>query len=154
MITGDSRTVNIFEKAEKQNPEFYKILKKQKISGIFSSPPYVGQIDYHEQHAYAYDLLGFKRKDDLEIGPLYKGQGMEARRSYAQGIADVLNNCKKYLTNDPDVFLVANDKYNLYPEIADRSGMEIVNQFKRPVLNRTERDRTPYSEIIFHLKLK
>ena len=154
VITGDSRTVNIFEKAEKQNPEFYKILKKQKISGIFSSPPYVGQIDYHEQHAYAYDLLGFKRKDDLEIGPLYKGQGMEARRSYAQGIADVLNNCKKYLTNDPDVFLVANDKYNLYPEIADRSGMEIVNQFKRPVLNRTERDRTPYSEIIFHLKLK
>src|SRR3989344_3564940 len=152
VITGDSRTVNIFEKAEKQNPEFYKILKKQKISGIFSSPPYVGQIDYHEQHAYAYDLLGFKRKDDLEIGPLYKGQGMEARRSYAQGIADVLNNCKQYLKADFDVFLVANDKYNLYPEIAEKSGMKIVNQFKRPVLNRTERDRNPYSEIIFHFK--
>jgi len=152
VLTGDSRAVNIFDKVEKQNPEFSKILKKQKIAGIFCSPPYVGQIDYHEQHAYAYDLLGFKRKDDLEIGPLYKGQGMEARRSYAQGIADVLNNCKQYLKEDFDIFLVANDKYNLYPEIAEKTGMKIVNQFKRPVLNRTERDRNPYSEIIFHFK--
>ena len=154
VLTGDSRAVNIFEKVEKHNPEFSKILKKQKIAGIFCSPPYVGQIDYHEQHAYAYDLLGFKRKDDLEIGPLYKGQGMEARRSYTQGIADVLNNCKQYLKEDFDIFLVANDKYNLYPEIAEKSGMKIVNQFKRPVLNRTERDRNPYSEIIFHFKSK
>jgi DNA modification methylase len=152
VITGDSRSVDIFEKVEKQNPEFSKILQKQKIAGIFCSPPYVGQIDYHEQHAYAYDLLGFKRKDELEIGPLYKGQGIEARRSYVEGIANVLNNCKKYFKKDFDVFLVANDKFNLYPEIAEKSGMKIVNQFKRPVLNRTERDRNPYSEIIFHFK--
>lgn len=154
VLAGDSRRLNIFEKVEKQNPEFYKILKKQKIAGIFCSPPYVGQIDYHEQHAYAYDLFGFKRKDDLEIGPLYKGQGLEARQSYVQGISDVLNNCRKYLKNDFNVFLVANDKYNLYPAIADKSGMQIINQFKRPVLNRTERGRNPYSEIIFHLKNK
>ena len=154
VLTGDSRTINIFERIEKQNPEFSKIINKQKVSGIFSSPPYVGQIDYHEQHAYAYDLLGFKRKDDLEIGPLYKGQGLEARQSYAQGIAGVLNNCKQYLKEDFDIFLVANDKYNLYPEIAEKSEMKIINQFKRPVLNRTERDRNPYSEIIFHLKSK
>jgi hypothetical protein len=153
-IAGDSRAINIFEKVKKQNPEFEKLLQKQKISGIFCSPPYVGNIDYHEQHAYAYDLLGFKRKDELEIGPLFKGQGYEARQSYVQGIAGVLNNCKKYLVNNPDIFLVANDKYNLYPQIAEKSGMKIVNQFKRPVLNRTERDRTPYSEIIFHLKIK
>ena len=153
-VAGDSRSVDIFEKVEKQSPEFAKILKKQKIAGIFCSPPYVGQIDYHEQHAYAYDLLGYKRNDELEIGPLYKGQGQEARRSYAQGIADVLNNCKRYFKDDYDVFLVANDKYNLYPEIAEKSGMKIINQFKRPVLNRTERDRNPYSEIIFHFKSK
>ena len=152
VLAGDSRVINIFEKVEKQNPDFFKVLKKQKISGIFSSPPYVGQIDYHEQHAYAYDLLGFKRKDELEIGPLYKGQGLEARRSYTQGVADVLSNCRHYLKDGFNVFLVANDKYNLYPEIAEKSGMRIVNQFKRPVLNRTERDRTPYSEIIFHFK--
>jgi hypothetical protein len=152
VIAGDSRVVNIFQKVEKQNPQFHQLLKKQKIAGIFCSPPYVGQIDYHEQHAYAYDLLNFKRKDDLEIGPLYKGQGIEARRSYVEGISDVLNNCKKFLKEDYDVFLVANDKFNLYPEIAEKSGMIITNRFKRPVLNRTERDRNPYSEIIFHLK--
>ncbi|MDD5720915.1 MAG: DNA methyltransferase [Candidatus Pacebacteria bacterium] len=152
VLANDSRTVNIFEKVEKNNPEFSKILKKQKIAGIFCSPPYVGQIDYHEQHAYAYDLLGFKRKDNLEIGPLFKGQGIEARKSYVEGISAVLNNCKKYLKDNFDIFLVANDKYNLYPEIAKKSGMKIVNQFKRPVLNRTERDRNPYSEIIFHFK--
>ncbi len=152
VITGDSRVVDIFEKIKNINPDFYTILQKQKIAGIFCSPPYVGQIDYHEQHAYAYDLLGFKRKDELEIGPLYKGQGIDARRSYIEGIVNVLNNCKKYFKKDYDVFLVANDKYNLYPEIAKKSGMKIVNQFKRPVLNRTERDRNPYSEIIFHFK--
>ena len=154
VLVGDSRAVNIFEKVERQNQEFARILKKQKIAGIFCSPPYVGNIDYHEQHAYAYDLLGFKRKDELEIGPLYKGQGLEARRLYVQGIADVLNNCKQYLREGFDIFLVANDKYNLYPEIAEKTGMKIVNQFKRPVLNRTERDRNPYSEIIFHLRRK
>lgn len=152
VLPADSRTANIFEEVEKRNKPFSKILKKQKIAGIFTSPPYVGQIDYHEQHAYAYDLFGFKRQDDKEIGPLYKGKGLEARSSYVKGISDVLNNCKSFLKKDYDVFLVANDKFNLYPIIANNVNMKIVNQFKRPVLNRTERDRNPYSEIIFHLK--
>lgn len=152
VLPADSRTANIVSEAKKRNKALHEILEKRKIRGIFTSPPYVGQIDYHEQHAYAYDLFGFERKDELEIGPLYKGQGLEARRSYVEGIANVLNNCKKYLQDDYDVFLVANDKFNLYPEIAEESGMKIVNQFKRPVLNRTERDRNPYSEIIFHFK--
>jgi len=66
----------------------------------------------------------------------------------------VLNNCKQYLKDGYSVLLVANDKHNLYPLIAEQAGMKIVNQFKRPVLNRTERDRNPYSEIIFHFKSK
>ena len=152
VIPADSRKVDILKEIEKRNERFYEILRKKKIKGIFSSPPYVGQIDYHEQHAYAYDLFGFKRNDELEIGPLYKGQGVGARSSYVEGISKVLLNCKKFLADNFDVFLVANDKYNLYPAIADQAGMRIVNQFKRPVLNRTERDKSPYSEIIFHLK--
>ena len=153
-LIGDSRTIDIIAEIEKQNPDFAKLTKEQKISGIFSSPPYVGLIDYHEQHAYAYDLFGFDRKDELEIGPLYKGQGKEARDSYVEGISQVLLNCKKYLVDDYNVFLVANDKYNLYPTIAEKAGMKIVNQFKRPVLNRTEKDKGAYAEIIFHLKEK
>ena len=111
-------------------------------------------IDYHEQHAYAYDLFGFKRQDELEIGPLSNGQGREAKEIYVKSISEVLNNCKRYLVKDYDVFLVANDKWNLYPTIAENAGMIIVNQYKRPVLNRTEKDKGAYSETIFHLKEK
>ncbi len=111
-------------------------------------------IDYHEQHAYAYDLFGFDRKDELEIGPLFKGQKREAQQSYIQGISEVLNNCKRFLADDYNIFLVANDKYNMYPIIAENAGMRVVNQFRRPVLNRTEKDKGAYSESIFYLKEK
>jgi DNA modification methylase len=153
-LVGDSRTIDIFAEVNKRNNSLGKILSKQKISGIFSSPPYVGLIDYHEQHAYAYDLFKFPRNDELEIGPLFRGQGSAARESYIEGISAVLNNCKKYLIDNYNIFLVANDKYNMYPIIADKSGMKIVNQFRRPVLNRTEKDKTAYSETIFHFKEK
>ncbi|PIV02050.1 restriction endonuclease subunit M [Candidatus Shapirobacteria bacterium CG03_land_8_20_14_0_80_40_19] len=153
-LSGDSRMIDIFGALEKKNSQFAKLAKQKKIKGIFSSPPYVGLIDYHQQHAYAYDLLGFKRNDELEIGPLFKGQGVEARKTYIEGISQVLINCRKFLVDDFDIFLVANDKYNLYPTIAEKSNLKIVKQFKRPVLNRTERDKGAYSEIIFHLKIK
>ena len=74
-LQGDARNIDIALKLEEHNKDFTQLLKTQKIRGIFSSPPYVGLIDYHEQHAYAYDLFGFKRNDELEIGPLFKGQG-------------------------------------------------------------------------------
>ena len=151
-LTGDCRTIDIYEETKKRNAKLAEMLSNQKIRGIFSSPPYVGLIDYHEQHAYAYEIFGFERKDNLEIGPLVKGQGKEARDSYIQGIAEVLKNCKEYLQNDYDVFLVANDKYDLYPKIAELAEMKIVNRFKRPVLNRVEKDRSAYAETIFHLK--
>ncbi len=151
-LTGDSRNINFFSALDKKNPELCKLLKKQKFKGIFSSPPYVGLIDYHEQHAYSYDLFGFERNDNFEIGRLYHGQGKEARESYIRGIAEVLVKSKIYLQENYDIFLVANDKHGLYPKIADIAGMKIVNQYKRPVLNRVEKDRAVYSEIIFHLK--
>jgi DNA modification methylase len=152
-LTGDSRTIDIYEEIKKRNSEFAETLLKQKIKGIFSSPPYVGLIDYHEQHAYAYEIFGFDRKDEFEIGPLSKGQGKEAIDAYVKGIAESLRNCKKYLQKDYDIFLVANDKFNIYPDIAQLAEMKIVNQFKRPVLNRVEKDRSnAYAEIIFHLK--
>ena len=153
-LTGDSRNIDIFNEVKKKNNDFGILLERKKIKGIFSSPPYVGLIDYHEQHAYAYDLFGFERRDDLEIGPLFKGQTKEAQAGYIQGISDVLNNCKRFLVDDFDVFLVANDKYNLYPLIAENAGMVIIDQFKRPVLNRTEKDKKAYAETIFQLKRK
>lgn len=151
-LPGDSKRVNILNVLKKYNPEFVKIVRERKINGIFSSPPYIGMIDYHEQHAYAYELFGLKRFDELEIGSLSKGQGKEAREQYVKEIAEVLLNCKKYMKEDYNVFLVVNDKYNLYPKIAEKAGMKIINEYKRPVLNRAERNKGAYSEKIFHLK--
>jgi DNA modification methylase len=152
-LRGDSRTLDICAELEKTNPEFAELVRERKIKGVFSSPPYVGLIDYHEQHAYAYEIFGFERRDELEIGALSRGQNEQQRRSYVQDIAAVLLNCKKFLAQDYEVFLVANDRYNLYPRIAELAGMRIVEEIKRPVLCRVEKDRErPYAESIFHLK--
>jgi hypothetical protein len=151
-FTGDSRSIDIFSELHQQDQPFADFALRNKVNGIFSSPPYVGLIDYHEQHAYAYDLFGFERKDEFEIGPLFRGQGREARESYLVGISDVLINCRRFLTDDYDIFIVANDKYNLYPQIVERAGMKIIDEFKRPVLYRTEKNKMPYSEKIFHIK--
>ena len=151
-LSGDSRCLDITRALEKK--QLANLVRNNQFAGIFSSPPYVGLIDYHEQHAYAYDLFGFARNDELEIGPLYKGQGMEARKSYIEGVAAVLNHCKSFLKPDYNVFLVANDKYNLYPAIAENANMKIVQRYKRPVLNRVEKNRSAYAEIIFQLQEK
>ncbi|RMG27315.1 MAG: site-specific DNA-methyltransferase, partial [Methanobacteriota archaeon] len=151
-LSGDSRNIDLYAELERKHPDLAKLVRDRGINGVFTSPPYVGLIDYHEQHAYAYELFGLERKDELEIGPLFRGSGMEARKSYVEGIARVLLHIKPYLIEDFNVFIVANDKFNLYPSIAEKAGMKIVNQFKRPVLNRTEKDKGAYSETIFHLK--
>ena len=116
-INGDSTNIDVLAELKKQNSSFAKLVKEQKIRGIFSSPPYVGLINYHQQHAYAYDLFGFERQDDLEIGAMFKKQSKQAQQDYADGISNVLNNCKRFLAEDFDIFLVANDKYNLYPHL-------------------------------------
>ncbi len=154
VLHGDSRKLDIFKEIKKENSEFYNLLKKKKIDGIFTSPPYVGQIDYHEQHAYSYELFGIEREDGKEIGPLFKGQGKQARDDYVEGVSKVLKNVGKFVKDRGNFFIVANDKYNLYPEIARRSGLKIVDKFKRPVLNRTEKDRQPYCEVIFRMVKK
>ncbi len=151
LIDQDSRTADIFAAVRLQNPSFYDLLEKQKIQGIFTSPPYVGQLDYHEQHEYAYELFGFARRDDEEIGKSSKGKGIKAKEDYVQGISDVLINCKKFLSQNSNIFIVANDQHGLYPDIAKRAGLEIIQEFKRPVLNRTARDKNPYGETIFHM---
>jgi len=150
-LQGDSRVINLNTVLKKRKVELAEMVSKHGIKGIFTSPPYVGLIDYHEQHAYAYDLFGYERNDDFEIGPLSKGQGALARQNYVESIAEVLRNFRKNLVDDFNVFIVANDKYNLYPSISYLANMRIVNKYKRPVLNRTEKDKAAYSEIIFHL---
>ncbi len=153
-LTGDSRSIDIFSNLEDANTSFANLAKRRKIRGIFSSPPYVGMINYHEQHAYAYELFKLPRNDRSEIGPLSAGRGRQSREEYVKGVADVLLNCLQYMTDNCDVFLVANDKFRLYPRIAEIAGLKIVNEYKRPVLNRAEGNKGAYAETIFHMKAK
>ena len=153
-LTGDSRSIDIFSNLEDANTSFANLAKRRKIRGIFSSPPYVGMINYHEQHAYAYELFKLPRNDCSEIGPLSAGRGRKSREEYVKGVADVLLNCLQYMTDNCDVFLVANDKFRLYPRIAEIAGLKIVNEYKRPVLNRAEGNKGAYAETIFHMKAK
>lgn len=121
------------------------------IDGIFTSPPYVGQIDYHDQHIYAYELFGFPRQDELEIGPKKKGKSKQAQQEYIEGIVAVFRNVLPLVKSDGKIFVVANDRFHLYPEIAKRSGLRIVDEFHRAVTKRTEQGDDPYQETIFFM---
>lgn len=122
------------------------------VDGIFTSPPYVGIIDYHEQHRYAYEMFDFTRLDDLEIGPARKRQNGNAKREYVEGIVAVFQNITKCLKSRAQIFIVANDKFGLYPGIGSKCGFKLIDVFKRPVLMRTERDSNKYFESIFHFQ--
>lgn len=80
------------------------------------------------------------------------GKSKQAQNAYVDGIAGALRNCQRFMADDCDVFLVANDKFGLYPRIAEMSDMKIVKEYKRPVLNRAEGDKGAYSESIFQMK--
>ena len=151
-LTGDSRAIDLPSALAAENPELAALVRQNGIQGIFSSPPYVGLIDYHEQHAYAYELFNLPRNDAWEIGPMKSGSGRQARRDYANGISQTLANCLKFMADDCHIFLVANDKFGLYPGIAEQAGLLIHQEYKRPVLNRSEGDKGAYAETIFHLR--
>jgi DNA modification methylase len=148
----DSLRSNAFIKIIQGDARKVKLPNGLKFDGIFTSPPYVGIIDYHEQHRYAYELFDFPRQDELEIGPASKGQNGNAKKGYVQGIADVFKNVSKYLVDRALIFIVANDKFNLYPDIGKQCGFELKDVFHRPVLMRTERDSNKYFESIFCFK--
>jgi len=143
VIQGDSREVDL-KQTLASTP-----IRNRAIDGIFTSPPYVGQIDYHYQHIYAYELFGFPRQDDLEIGPKKRGKSKLAQREYIDGIAAVFKNALPLLKPEGKIFVVANDRFNLYPEIAQLSGLKIVDEFHRAVTKRTEQGDDPYQETIF-----
>jgi len=148
----DKLRTDAFIKIVEGDARIIELPKDLRIDGIFTSPPYVGVIDYHEQHRYAYELFHFPRKDELEIGPAAKGQNGKAKKAYVEGITDALKNVSKNLNGQASVFIVANDKSNLYQDIGKQCGFELIDVFHRPVLMRTERDSNRYFESIFYFR--
>jgi len=148
VIEGDSRTVRL----DRTGPT--RSLRRRQVMGIFTSPPYVGQIDYHEQHRYAYELFGMERRDSLEIGRKSRGKGERAKSDYARSMAESLRNTRAVLSPGAAVLVVANDRLGLYPSIFEAAGMRVERSFRRPVEDRTERDKQPYSETVFLARLE
>jgi len=147
ILHGDSKTINIKKTlVEQLNENFDK-----EITGIFTSPPYVGLIDYHDQHRYAYELLGMPLNGHMEIGTKSNGSGRIAQKKYQADIIKALINLRKQIADNAKVFFVVNDKNNLYEEIAEKSGFAVAERFERPVLMKASRERTPYSESILHM---
>ena len=116
------------------------------FDGVLTSPPYPGLIDYHEQHRYAYELLGLDDRRELELGAAEAGTSRAAIEAYRDGIAAALANAAAALDEDAPVLIVVNDRRNLYPEILDRAGLRLERRLRRHVNRRTGRRAGEYFE--------
>jgi hypothetical protein len=110
-----------------------------RYDGILTSPPYPGLIDYHEQHRYAYELLGLDDRRELELGAAALGISRAALRAYADGIVATLVNAAGALPDGAPVLIVVNDRRELYPDILERAGLRLEARLRRHVNRRTGR---------------
>jgi hypothetical protein len=116
------------------------------FDAVVTSPPYPGLIDYHEQHRYAYELLGLDDRRDREIGAAARGTSKAALVAYSDGIVGVLSACSAALKRRGRVVIVVNDRRDLYPEILDRAGLALEQRYQRHVNRRTGRRAGEYFE--------
>lgn len=114
---------------------------------ILTSPPYVGLIDYHEQHRYAYELLELENNETSEIGAAMKGSSEKAKRSYKEDMIAVFANSRCYINKRRGrAIVVVNDKYGLYEDIAKESGFKLEGVVTRHVNRRTGRRSSDFYE--------
>ena len=117
-----------------------------RFDAIVTSPPYPGLIDYHEQHRYAYELLGLDDRRRREIGAAAQGTTKAAVAAYVEGIGDVLRACAGSLSRGGRVVIVVNDRRDLYPAIFERAGLALEHRYQRHVNRRTGRRAGEYFE--------
>jgi len=118
------------------------------FDGVVTSPPYPGLIDYHEQHRYAYELLGLDEHRGSELGRPARGVGRQAIEAYVDGVSAVLANAREHLAPEAPVCIVVNDRRDLYPEILRRAGLRLDDRLERHVNRRTGRRAGEYFESI------
>ncbi len=117
-----------------------------RFDAVITSPPYPGLIDYHEQHRYAYELLGLDDLRELEVGAAAAGTSKRALAAYAEGVVDVLSNVRRVLRRGSPVAIVVADRRDLYPDILERSGLRLEQRLRRHVNRRTGRRAGEYFE--------
>ena len=116
------------------------------FDAVLTSPPYPGLIDYHEQHRYAYELLGLDDRREREIGAAESGTSLASLEAYRAGIAAVLERCASALRPGAPILVVVNDRRDLYPEILARAGLRLEERRRRHVNRRTGRRAGEYYE--------
>jgi DNA modification methylase len=119
------------------------------VHGVITSPPYLGLIDYHEQHAYAYHLLGLADKRSAEIGAAAQGLSQKAKQQYQWGITTVFQRIVEILPSGGRIIVIARDPANLYGEIAAQIGVETEAVLQRHVNRRTGRRSGEFYEAVF-----
>ena len=119
-----------------------------RFDGVVTSPPYPGLIDYHEQHRYAYELLGLDDRREVELGAAAGGTSVAALASYVDGVAAVLARARGSLRARSPVVIVVHDRRDLYPEILDRAGLRLEERLRRHVNRRTGRRAGEFFEDI------
>jgi DNA modification methylase len=120
-----------------------------RYDAVLTSPPYPGLIDYHEQHRYAYELLGLDDRRERELGAGARGTSRMALEEYGGGIVAVLRRCVEELSPGAPVLVVVNDRRELYPQILDDAGLVVEERLERHVNRRTGRRAGEYFESIF-----
>lgn len=119
------------------------------IHGVITSPPYVGLINYHDQHAYAYHLLGLSDRRTSEIGPAVNGSSQKAKRQYQLDISKVFIKASRHMVDGGLFIVIAHDSAKLYPEIANLCGFDTIAILRRHVNRRTGRRSNEFYESIF-----
>jgi hypothetical protein len=117
-----------------------------RFDAVITSPPYPGLIDYHEQHRYAYELLGLDDRRERELGAAAAGTAKAPLASYTEGIALVLERSAAALRPGGPLLVVVNDRRELYPEILERAGLRLHGRHRRHVNRRTGRRAGEYFE--------
>jgi DNA modification methylase len=126
-----------------------RYVKLPKFDMVMTSPPYVGLIDYHEQHRYAYELLDLPRQDVKEVGAAFKGKSVGAHKEYLEGIKTVFANTLRYLRKDGVAVIVIGDRENLYTdELARELGFRTEERLSRHVNRRTGRRNSDFFESV------
>ncbi len=131
IITGDSRFVDF--------PDHDLVI---------TSPPYVGLIDYHEQHRYGYELLGLPWRAESEIGSASNGNSKRAKAEYVDSIAESFLNVRRNLDPNGRMVVIVNDRLGLYDEICRKVGMRLETRLERHVNRRTGRRAGTFFESV------
>jgi hypothetical protein len=124
-----------------------------RFDAVVTSPPYPGLIDYHEQHRYAYELLGLDDRREHELGAAAAGMSRAAIGAYADGIAAVLARCAATLRPRAPLLIVVNDRRELYDDILVRAGLRLDGRLRRHVNRRTGRRAGEYFEDVLIARL-